>query len=394
MDTNSDNQVGFVELQLEDKRVLLVGTAHISQESVALVEKTIDEEKPDTVCVELDAKRLEALRNPDRWRSLDLRVVIKAKQLPTLIANLVLSSYQRRLGVGTGTLPGAELLIAVEAAEKRGIPIVLADREIKVTLSRLWRLASWKKKFVLLGTLFGSLFEKEELNEEKLRELQQEETLSALLQEMGESLPILKEVLIDERDQVLAERIRQAPGKCVVAVVGAGHLIGIQKHLKEAPQPLEPILALPPPSPWGKIIGWGVPIAIITAVLLTLRVDPKAAQEGVLIWIFATGSLCALGGIIALAHPLTILTGLVAAPITTLSPVLGASYFTGLAQIFLSPPKVGELESLPDDLTNWKKWWSNRALKVFLVFILTGVGAAAGNLIGTVEVYRRLISVL
>ena len=201
-----------VEINLPGKRVYLVGTAHVSRESAEAVRRTIAERRPDVVCVELDPGRLEALRQPDRWRSLDLRAVIRRRQLPTLVANLVLASYQRRLGLGTKTLPGAELLTAVDEAEKAGVRVELVDREIRVTLKRVWRLTTLWKKAKLLAALVGSLFEKEEMDEEKLAKLQERETLSAMLAEMGEELPELKRVLIDERDMVLAERIRAAEG--------------------------------------------------------------------------------------------------------------------------------------------------------------------------------------
>ena len=383
-----------VEIDLDGKRVLLVGTAHVSRESAETVERTISENSSDAVCVELDAARLEALRQPDRWRSLDLRAVIRRRQLPTLIANLILASYQRRLGMGTKTLPGTELLAAVESAERNGVRVELVDREIRVTLKRVWRLTGLWKKAKLLAALCGALFEKEQMDEDKLRELQDQETLGAMLDEMGEELPQLKQVLIDERDLVLAERIRECEGKVVVAVVGAGHVPGIRRILREKARPIDDALAVPPPSPWGKAVGWAIPLGIVLAVALTARIDPQAAQEGAAVWILATGSLCALGGLVSLAHPLAILSGFLAAPITTLSPLLGAGYVTGLVQLFVAPPAVSDLEALPDEIGQPRRWWRNRALKVFLVFLLTSLGAAAGNLIGTVEIVRRFVGAL
>ena len=383
-----------VEIVLPGKRVYLVGTAHVSRESAEAVRRTIAERRPDAVCVELDPGRLEALRQPDRWRSLDLRAVIRKRQLPTLVANLVLASYQRRLGLGTKTLPGAELLTAVDEAEKAGVRVELVDREIRVTLKRVWRLTTLWKKAKLLAALVGSLFEKEEMDEEKLAKLQERETLSAMLAEMGEELPELKRVLIDERDLVLAERIRAAEGECVVAVVGAGHVPGIRERLAGEAAPVDDALVVPPPSLWGKAVGWAIPLGIVLAVALTARLDPQAAEEGAAVWILATGSLCALGGLVSLAHPLAILSGFLAAPITTLSPLLGAGYVTGLVQLFVAPPAVSDLEALPDEIGQPGRWWKNRALKVFLVFLLTSLGAAAGNLIGTVEIVRRFVGAL
>ena len=157
----------------DNREIILVGTAHISQVSKDLVHETIENESPDTVCVELDEGRLKSIQDPNRWKNTDLRDVIKKKQLATLIANLVLGSYQKRMGAQTGVKPGSELKEAVDVANKKNIPIVLADRDIKITLKRTWACTPWYRKFSLLGGLFASIFDKTEISEEELQKIKE-----------------------------------------------------------------------------------------------------------------------------------------------------------------------------------------------------------------------------
>ncbi|MEE0876769.1 MAG: TraB domain-containing protein, partial [Fibrobacteraceae bacterium] len=214
-----------------DKEIFLIGTAHISENSRILVREVIENEQPDAVCVELDAGRLLSLDEPERWKTTDLKTVIKEKQLGTLVANLILGSYQKRMGNQTGVKPGAELYEAVLAAREKNIPIVLSDRNIKITLKRAWASTPWYRKFSLLGGLFASLFDKSEISEEELQKMKEQDTLNTLMQEFGKTYPEIKQVLIHERDLFLASSIDSAEGKKIVAVVGAGHREGIREIL-------------------------------------------------------------------------------------------------------------------------------------------------------------------
>ena len=257
------------------KTILLVGTAHISQQSADLVEQVITGERPDTVCIELDEKRFTALSQPERWENLDLKQIIRKKQLSTLLVNLVLSSYQKKLGGQLGIQPGAELLAAAKAAENLDIPVELCDRDVRVTLRRAWKATSFFRKGYLMATLLASLFDKTELDEEKLTELRNKDVLSEMMKEIGEALPAAKHVLIDERDIFMAEKIKATPGKRIVAVVGAGHMQGIQRVIKEDNSSrMEEINTIPPVSKGWKIAGWSIPAAILIVPLFS----PSPAQ--------------------------------------------------------------------------------------------------------------------
>lgn len=384
---NKDVQI----IEFENKTIYLVGTAHVSQNSIDIVRTTIQTIKPDTICVELDPKRLEALQDSNRWEKLNLREIIKKGQMTTLIANLVLSSYQKRMGNSLGVKPGSELLAAVEEGNAINAHIDLSDRDIQITLKRAWRKTGFFKRLMLGSGLIGSLFETEELSEDKLDELKDKDTLSAMMDEMGEQLPTVKKVLIDERDEYLAEKIRQAPGNLIVAVVGAGHCPGITKILNEnTPVDLAEIEIIPSSLGMGKIIIWTIPLIIIASFIGLAMKDTQLASESGLVWVLANGIPAAIGAMIALAHPLVIIVAFLAAPITSLVPTIGAGVVTGLLQVYLKPPRVYELEKVSEEISQPKLWWKNRVLKVFLAFLLPSLGSAIGSIIGAVDLFQAI----
>jgi len=379
-------------LTIDDREVILVGTAHVSQESVDLVRKVITDEQPDCVCVELDEKRYKALSSRKRWEALDLKEIIRKKQLSTLLVNLILSSYQKKLGMQLGVMPGTELLEATKAAKEQGINIALCDRDVRVTLRRAWHQTSFLKKGYLVATLLVSLFDKTEITEEKLAELKKKDVLSELMSELGEAMPELKKVLIDERDVYLAEKIKTSAGKRLVAVVGAGHVEGIKKVISEDhSKTLPEISTFPPVSSAIKVLGWSIPLLIIgSLVAIGIMKGSEAAGANLLYWILANGIPSAIGAALAWGHPLTIASAFGAAPVTSLTPVIGAGYVTAFVQVMLRPPVVREFETVTEDMATLGGWWKNKLLRVFLTFLLPGFGSMIGTWIGGVEIVSNL----
>jgi len=372
----------------DGREFIIVGTAHISRQSADLVKEVIENEKPDVVCVELDEKRMIALSEKNRWENLDLKSIIRQKQLSTLIVNLVLSSYQKKLGEKLGVTPGTELLEAVKVAKENKIPIELCDREVRITLRRAWHSMNlWQKIKFLTGGLAG-IFEKQELTEEKLAELRSKDVLSEMMDELGKAMPVLKKVIIDERDQYIAQKMKDAKGVKIVSVVGAGHVTGIVKALESNKNiNLNEIEIIPPPSLLTKFIGWSLPTIVIGSILyIGYSQGIKEAGENVLFWILASGLPSALGAALAFAHPATIIVSFLSAPITSLSPLIGVGYVAAFVQAYFQPPLVREFQ---DVLTNARKplmWWKNRLLKVLLVFILSSIGGVIGTSVGFFEV--------
>ena len=371
-------------VQLADKEIVLVGTAHVSQESVDTVKQAIIEEAPDTVCVELDEQRLQALRNKNHWESLNIFQVVKKGQAAFLLANLALASFQKRMGLQTGVKPGAELAAAVECAEDNGSTVELVDRNIRTTLLRAWRKTGFWKKMNLLAVLFASMFETQKLDEEELAKLRQTDTLSAMLEEMGELLPSVKTILVDERDTYMAHYIKQAKGDKVVAIVGAAHLPGIIKKLQQTttPEDITEISTIPEKPLVSKVIPWLIPGVVIALFVAGFFLgDRDRFTEAAVAWILANGLFSAAGTILAFGHPFTVVTAFVAAPITSLNPTIGAGMVTALVQAMIAAPTVGDLENVGDDLASMRGWWGNRTTRVLLVFFFSSFGSAIGTFV-------------
>jgi pheromone shutdown-related protein TraB len=379
-------------ISLPERTILLVGTANISQESVDLVRSVIVREKPDCVCLELDQKRYWALSQKERWQSLDLKEIIRKKQLSTLLVSLVMASYQKKLGGQLGVAPGAELLAAAQTAEEQHIPISLCDRDIRTTLRRAWKSTSFFKKGYLLASLLASLFDTTKIDEKKLADLKKKDILSDMLAEMGEMLPAIKTVLIDERDIFLAEKIKASSGKHIVAVVGAGHVEGIKKRIVEDNYHRLTELCTIPPAAKGWMAGWIIPILIIASIV-TIGIQKGASVVGasLVFWFLIHACPAAVGALIARAHPYTTLGAFAAAPFTSLTPIIRTGYVTAFIQVMAKPPVVKEFETVGADMSTINGWWKNKLLRVFLVFFLTGIGSAIGTWVGGYQIFKNLV---
>ena len=368
-------------MTIDNREFVLVGTAHISQESVDTVNAVIHEENPDTVCVELDEQRHRALSNPRHWESLNLVQVLKQGQAPFLLANLALASFQKRMGLQTGVKPGAELAAAAATTEALGKDLQLVDREIRTTLLRAWRKASLWKKMTLCSTLLASLFDSQELNEEELARLRKTDTLTAMLDEMADVLPTVKTILVDERDTFMAHKISQAPGDKIVAIVGAAHMPGILKKLGQdfSREEIDELSVIPEKTSLSKALPWLIPaVVVLLFVAGFMTGNTEQLANAAIAWILANGVLSALGALIALGHPLTILTAFIAAPITSLNPTIGAGFVTGLVQAYITPPQVKDMEHVAEDISALNGWWRNRLTRVLLVFFFS---SAVGTMV-------------
>jgi pheromone shutdown-related protein TraB len=381
-----------VRLQVDGREILLIGTAHVSKESSELVRRVIEEERPDAVCVELDQRRYEALSQRRQWQELDLRQLIRRRQLTTLLVNLLLASYQRKIGMKLGVPPGTELLEAARAAEEHDIPLALCDRDVRTTLLRAWRTMSLWQRAKLFAALVAGMFDDAEITEEDLRRLRSKDLLSELLQELSRVMPQLKKVLIDERDQYLAERIRATAGAKVVAVVGAGQREGIVALLESGTStPLAPLDEVPNPTAVWKWVGWAIPVVILGALgLIAWTQGSDVAGQNLMFWILANGIPSSIGAALALAHPVTVLTAFLAAPVTSLTPVIGAGYVTAFVQAWVQPPLVRDFEQVTQDASTLRMWWRNRLLRVLLAFILPTLGSVIGTYVGGYEILSNL----
>ncbi|MDO3376989.1 TraB/GumN family protein [Geoalkalibacter halelectricus] len=376
------NHSDIHRLTLDDKEIILVGTAHISRESVDTVTRVIAEEQPDTVCIELDEQRFQALKNTNKWESLNLKEVIRKGQVPFLMTNLALAAFQKRMGLQTGIRPGAEMAAAADAAAALGARVELVDRNIRTTLLRVWRRTSLWKKAHIMATLVASLFESQKASEEELARLRQTDTLSAMLEEMSRMLPSVKSVLVDERDIYMAYHIRNAPGRRIVAVLGAAHIPGIKRLFGEdiSAATIAEISRVPPKPIISRAIPWIIPAVVISLFVLGFFLGDRQQVAGAaLAWVLANGGLSALGALLALGHPLTVASAFFAAPLTSLNPTVGAGFVTGLVQVMVAAPTVRDMERVGDDLVSVRGWWSNRLARVLLVFVFSSLGSTLGT---------------
>lgn len=380
-------------LEYDGKTIILVGTAHVSKESAIQVSQVIQDEQPDTVCVELCQSRYQAIRQKERWQDTDIIKVIKEKKSFLLLSNLLLASFQKRIAKKLDIKPGEEMIKAVKSAEDIGAEVHLADRDIRTTLSRTWQLMGLWSKIKLLFQMLLSMGEVEEIKEEDIEKMKQEDVLETLLAEVGKSLPILKDILIDERDQYLAEKIRTAPGQKIVAVVGAGHVKGIKKYWNETID-LQKLEQLPPKNKTAGLLKWLIPGAILAMFVAGFFYGGKEAGKDMIIWwIAANAILAGIGAIIALAHPATILSSMLAAPLTSLNPMIAAGWVSGLVEAFSRKPKVKDLENLPEDILSFRGFWKNKVTRILLVVVFTNLGSSIGTFVAFPVIVKLLLGV-
>lgn len=380
----------ITRIELNGKEYILIGTAHVSKHSAEQVKEVIEAERPDSVCVELDEQRYKTITEGAKWKEMDIIQVIKEKRASLLLMNLAISSFQNRMAKELGIKAGQEMIQGIESAKETGAKLVLADRNIQITFSRIWGNLGLKGKAILLSQIITSIFSRDSISEEDLEKMKEQDTINAMLNEFTETFPRLKKPLIDERDQYLAQKIKDAPGEKIVAVLGAAHVPGIKEEIKKE-HDLKKLTAIPPKSNWPKIIGWSIPILIVALIVFTFFANPSAGLDQSISWILWTGTLSALGTAIAMGHPLTILTAFVAAPFTALHPLLAAGWFAGLAQAYIRRPSVRDFETLSEDVFSVKGFWRNKVSRILLIVLLSNLGASFGTFIGGADVIKTFI---
>lgn len=386
----TDEKQNVTRIELDGKEILLIGTAHVSKYSADQVKEVIEMEKPDSVCIELDEARYKTITEGNKWKDTDIFKIIKEKKATLLLVNLVLSSFQKRIAKQFDINAGQEMLQGIESAKETGAQLVLADRDIQITFARIWRSVGFWGKARLITELIVSIFTDETISEEELEKLKTQDMLSSILTEFATRFPKLKTPLIDERDQYLAQKIKEAPGPKVVAVLGAAHVPGITKELHRD-HDLAKLNERPPQSKVTKILAWALPILIIALVVLTFVTNPSAGAQQTISWVLWTGSFAALGTTLALGHPLSILTAFLVAPLTTLHPFLAAGWFAGLTQAYLRRPNVRDFENLNEDIFSFKGFWNNKVTRILLIVVFANLGGSIGTFVGGADIIRLFI---
>ncbi len=384
-------------VQLGETRITLLGTAHVSRSSAAQVEAELDSLAYQAVAIELCPSRYDALTRPDRLAELDLMQVIRQGKAAMVMANLAMAAYQQRLGEQLGIEPGAEMRMAVNQARHHDLPVILIDREIGVTLNRTARGLNWWRRAVLFSGLIGSLLSREEVSEEDIEHLKEGDVVETTFAEFAHDRSDLYRPLIAERDRFMAAKLRQAavehPGKNILAVIGAGHLKGIAGHLGDDDDPAEALRELetvPPKARWPRLIPWLIVTLVLIGFYIGFTRNPDLGWQLVRDWVLINGGLSALGALAAAAHPFTVVTAFLAAPLTSLNPTIGAGMVTAAAELWLRKPQVGDFSRLRQDTTALRGWWRNRVSRTLLVFLFSTLGSAIGTYLAGFLIYDRL----
>jgi pheromone shutdown-related protein TraB len=384
----SDDNV--TRLNYEGKEIILIATAHVSKESALLVKQVIEAEKPDSVCIELDEGRYQNIQNPKAWENTDIVKVIKSNRVGFLLANLALSSYQKKIARQMGNQVGGEMMQGIVSAKEMGASLVMADRDIQTTFLRIWRKLTLFEKAKLIASLVFSFDEDKEVSEQDLKELMQSDMLESVIASMKKQFPKIGEILIHERDQFLASKIRNAPGHKVVAVLGGAHVPGIKEEIFKE-QDIKSISVVPPKSAFSKISGWIIPIIILAIIAYAFAVNIQMGLTQLSVWVLWTGALAAGFTALSLGHPLSILTSFLAAPLTTIHPLLACGWFTGLVEATIKKPTVRDVQNISTDIFSFKGFFRNRFLKILLVVIMANIGASIGTFIAGTNLIRNLL---
>lgn len=378
----------ITRVNIGDREICLIGTAHVSPDSVTEVKSVISTEKPDHVCVEIDAGRYKSMTQKQSWNDMNITKIIKEQKSFLLIANLMLSSFQKRMGSSMGMKPGEDMKAAIDISKQEGIDFSFSDREIQITLKRAWAKSSFWSKNKVLAVLLSSAFSSEEASAKDIEELKDRNELEGMMDELAKELPMVKEVLIDERDQFLATSVYNRPEKRIVAVIGAGHVPGMIKWFEALESgsknsDLKEISSIPPKSILTKSLPFVLPIIIVGLISLGFIFNgSEVGFDMIKRWFLTNGILSGLGALIALGHPLTILAAFVTAPITSLNPMIGVGIVTGVVETALRKPRVEDFKSLSDSVSHLKLWYKNRVLRILLVVALSSIGSVAGTWIG------------
>ncbi|MGF1547830.1 MAG: TraB/GumN family protein [Thiotrichales bacterium] len=394
----------LVTLTIQGRPVTLLGTAHVSRQSAEAVTRLLDSGDYDQVAIELCESRHTQIQDPDHLARMDLFRVVREGKAAMVLASLALGAFQQRLAEQFGIDPGAEMRAAMRASDQHQLPLHVVDREIGVTLKRVYRSVPWWKRSTIFAGLVASAITREKIEEADIERLKQGDVLESTFQEFSEQSQEIYQPLIAERDRYMALNLfniaREQTPRHLLAVVGAGHLKGLAEHLqaldRAEPEPsaitreLADLNQLPPPGLFVRLLPWLILLLIAGGFVIGFTRGPEIGWQLVFDWVVITGGLAALGTVIAAGHPLTIAAAFLGAPLTTLHPAIGIGMLTGLVELLVRRPVVADFGHLRHDTAHWSGWWKNRVSRVLLVFVLSSIGAATGTYIAGFRIFDQL----
>ena len=395
--TNLQNEPHKI-IQLAECKITLLGTAHVSKQSVEAVKEQIINGDYDAVAIELCDSRYSSMTDNKGYAEMDLFTVIKQGKASMVAASLALGAYQQRIAEQFEIQPGAEMKIASELAQAQALPLLLIDRDVGITLKRVYRSIPWWRKMTVVSGLIASLFSREKVSEEEIEQLKQGDVLENAFRQFSESADDLLQPLIAERDEYMAAKILSAiqsnTYQQLLVVVGAGHLAGLSEHLQQGlSAPMERVRELQQIPPSNRIlpyVPWLIVLLVMTGFAFGFNKSSELGWSLVLDWILINGGLSAAGTLLAGGHILTMVVAFFAAPLTSLNPAIGAGVVTAGAEIYLRKPMVQDFQQLRNDSTSFSGWRGNRVARVILVFLLSTVGSALGTYIAGFQILDSL----
>jgi len=412
LDQETDNQVQDEPIfhhTLAGKSITVLGTAHVSKASADKVHELLESGQYDGVAIELCPSRYNSMIDPDSLARMDLFQVFKEGKASMVIASLALGAYQQRMAEEFGIEPGAEMRMAIDQANAMRCTVHLIDREVGITLKRVYGNVPWWKKMGIIGGLLGSVISSEKVSEEEIERLKEGDILETTFSQFAEEAKELYGPLIDERDQYMAARLEQivseSDNQSILAVVGAGHLKGIESYLARDEQISTPedlhasaqkrineLDTLPKKSRWPKIIPWLIVAILITGFAIGFNKSTDLGIQLIIYWVLINGSLSALGAALAKGHPLTVVGAFIAAPLTSLNPTIGAGMVTAAIELYLRKPNVGDFGALRKDTTHISGWWKNKVARTLLVFFFSTLGSAIGTYVAGFKIFESLVN--
>lgn len=394
-----------IVLEHDGVTITILGTAHVSSTSADTVRRMIAAGDYDTVALELCENRHRSLLDPDAITKMDLAQVIRKGRGPMVMASLALGAFQQRIADQLGVEVGGEMRAAIEAADQQNIPVTLIDRDIGITLKRIYRNVPFFKRFKLLSTLVASVIAHRTVSEEEIERLKDGDVLESTFNQFSEDSQEIYKPLVHERDQYMVAKLMQmakeAGYKRVLAVVGAGHMKGMRqcfnpqsdKYICEPEERQRELEQVPPAGSALKVFPWLIVGVILLGFVMGFAQSSEMGWMMVQQWVLINGGLAAIGATLALAHPMTILSAFVAAPLTSLNPLISAGVVTAAVETLFRKPRIGDFSSLRTDTCHISGWWSNRVAHTLMVFFFSGLGSVAGTYIAGYKIFESIAAV-
>ncbi len=376
----------------KDKEITLIGIDYIFQKSTKEIKEIIETERPDSVCVELDAQRYYIITDKQRWQNTDIIQILKTKKLIFLLIDLILSSFKKRVERQFGNQSEQGIIQAIDSAKKIESVLVLVDRDIRITFRRVWRRVGIKGKISLLIESTLGLFNRNPITEEELEQFRKEGIIAVVLKKFAKSYPRVKKVFVDERDQFLSQKIKEAPGRKIIVVVGSEHIPGIKEEIYKE-QDIEMLSNVPARSRLLLMFALLIPIFIIGTIGSTFTISHSAGVQQMSSWVLWNGILSSIGAAAGIAHPITILITFFSAPIAALLPLISTSGVVLLVETLIRRPTVGDFEKLTKGKFTIKGLWKNRVTRILLAAGFANVGSIVGSLLSSTKIIQLFIKI-